>query len=60
MFYREPQPLSSVLLNVPASRAAFDLVEQHTGVAHESSQVLAMRHGIIFAHALHFRIKDHS
>jgi hypothetical protein len=42
-FYREPQPVSSILFNVPASRAAADLVEQHTGVAHESSQVLAMR-----------------
>jgi bacillithiol system protein YtxJ len=41
------------LLSVLASRSASRLVEEQTGVCHESPQVLAIRDGKVFAHASH-------
>jgi bacillithiol system protein YtxJ len=44
------------LISVLDSRAAANFVEEHTGVEHESPQILALRNGKVFAHASHWDI----
>jgi bacillithiol system protein YtxJ len=57
--YYEAHPGSRLyLIVVPLYRAAARLVEEHTGVQHESPQLLAMRQGVVVAHASHFKINE--
>ena len=44
------------LISVPKFRDAAAFVENHTGIRHESPQVLALRNGVVFAYASHGRI----
>ncbi len=44
------------VISVLESRAVAQFVETETGVRHESPQVLAIRNGMVFAHASHRKI----
>jgi len=44
------------LISVLDSRSVSVFVEKETGVTHESPQVLALRKGVVFAHAAHHKI----
>jgi len=46
------------LISVPKFRDAAALVENHTGIRHESPQVLALRNGVVFAYASHGQINS--
>ncbi len=44
------------LITVPKFRDMAVFVEKQTGIRHESPQILAMRNGVVFAHASHHQI----
>ena len=51
------EPAATILLIcVPKFREVAAFVEKQTRVRHESPQILAMRNGVVFAHASHGRI----
>ena len=50
-FYRHHPEITIHALSVLTARAAAILIEDHTGVRHETPQVLAMRKGVVVAHA---------
>jgi bacillithiol system protein YtxJ len=55
-FYKDKADRVVYTIAVPDARPAAVLVEQHTGVTHETPQLLAMRKGEVFTHASHRKI----
>ncbi len=57
-FYRHHPEVTIHALSVTNARAAAILIEDHTGVRHQTPQVLAMRKGVVVDHASHTRITE--